>query len=289
MKNRKRMWLGVVTVILMAMTPVQVTGQEVWVPIIGANNPHGGACLLKRFQVPARTVISGVKFVSNDPRTVFPKIALLRGSLSRLSEGAVLAEATNASATGEHRVEVSFPPTLIESGGEVYVCIAFPISNGVRGINDGDGIIGTPLGASDPKTSYFVSHVDEPFGPLDVDLRIGLVVQGAFKASGQSAEGPVGDGDTLPTVVTSEAHPNPFNPAVTIEFSVPNSETVELGIYNVSGRLVRTLLHETLSRGVYQRKWDGRDERGQKVASGIYISKLRVGRKVITQKLVLTK
>ena len=77
-----------------------------------------------------------------------------------------------------------------------------------------------------------------------------------------------------------DAYPNPFNPQTTIEFMLPSGYGAELetwvGIYNLNGQLVRTLVSESLSPGVFQTVWDGTDASGQQVASGIYLYAIRV-------------
>ena len=65
-------------------------------------------------------------------------------------------------------------------------------------------------------------------------------------------------------------YPNPFNPKTTIDFSLPSAETVSLRIYDERGRLVRTLVDGLAPEGNNQVMWDGKDNRGRSVASGVY-------------------
>jgi photosystem II stability/assembly factor-like uncharacterized protein len=69
-------------------------------------------------------------------------------------------------------------------------------------------------------------------------------------------------------------YPNPFNPVTHIEFRVLNPGFVELKIYNGVGQLVRTLLSETKTAGRHSVSWDGKDEVGKQVASGVYLYRL---------------
>ena len=87
----------------------------------------------------------------------------------------------------------------------------------------------------------------------------------------------------------SQNYPNPFNPQTSIGFSLRARGHVELSIYDVSGRLVRTLANETRSAGAYELKWDGRDERRQAVASGVYFYRLVAADFTQTKKMVLLK
>jgi hypothetical protein len=84
-------------------------------------------------------------------------------------------------------------------------------------------------------------------------------------------------GDELPRhLVFHGAVPNPFNPVTDIKFSLPRSARVDLRVYDVSGRLVRTLRTGELTAGPHSERWDGRDESGLGVASGIYFARLLV-------------
>ena len=98
---------------------------------------------------------------------------------------------------------------------------------------------------------------------------------------------------TLPTArllsSIESAAPNPFNPSTTIQFTVGRSGPTRLFIVDVRGRRVRELRNELLDAGVYSAKWDGRDDRGASVASGMYVAILRAAEGGGAQKLVLTK
>ena len=67
------------------------------------------------------------------------------------------------------------------------------------------------------------------------------------------------------------AYPNPFNPSTTIEFEVPYSMDVALNVYDISGRLVKTLVDDIRYPGLYSVILDGTDEFGISVANGLYI------------------
>ncbi|MFO7652318.1 MAG: FlgD immunoglobulin-like domain containing protein [Candidatus Krumholzibacteriia bacterium] len=73
-------------------------------------------------------------------------------------------------------------------------------------------------------------------------------------------------------------HPNPFNPSTTIRFDLPRTGSVDLRIYDVSGRLVRRLISgDRLPPGRRAALWDGRDDAGHNVATGVYFCRLQVG------------
>ena len=84
-------------------------------------------------------------------------------------------------------------------------------------------------------------------------------------------------------------HPNPFNPQTTIAFSIKERGEVSLAVYDVAGQLVRTLANESLAAGPHTKVWDGRDNAGQPIASGVYFYKLVANNFSQTKKMVLLK
>ncbi|UCF04187.1 MAG: T9SS type A sorting domain-containing protein [bacterium] len=87
----------------------------------------------------------------------------------------------------------------------------------------------------------------------------------------------------------AQNYPNPFNPLTAIRYSVKNRDAVTLKIYDVTGRLVRTLVNEIKEPGAYTVAWDGYNDRGAGVASGIYFYRLAAGDFVQTRKMVLLR
>ncbi|TDI88765.1 MAG: T9SS type A sorting domain-containing protein, partial [Caldithrix sp.] len=84
-------------------------------------------------------------------------------------------------------------------------------------------------------------------------------------------------------------YPNPFNPATTITYDLPEAANVVLKIYNVLGREVRTLIYSRQQPGPQSVVWDGRNALGIKVSSGIFIYRLQAGDFVQTKKMILLK
>lgn|GEM_PF-2176923 len=72
-----------------------------------------------------------------------------------------------------------------------------------------------------------------------------------------------------------KAFPNPFNPMTTIEFSVPKSGPVRVGVFDVHGKHVATLVNEAMSSGVYRVRWNGKDSNGADASSGVYYAQIQ--------------
>lgn len=99
--------------------------------------------------------------------------------------------------------------------------------------------------------------------------------------------------DTPPGPLTTrhlyDATPNPFNPSTTIRFVLERAGFAELAVYDVAGRRIRTLVSDSMSAGEHRVDWNGRDDGGRSVASGVYLVQLRSSDFVETSKMVLLK
>jgi hypothetical protein len=106
-------------------------------------------------------------------------------------------------------------------------------------------------------------------------------------------DGQVG-GNLLPrTFALGQNYPNPFNPSTTIRFDIPGSTgqkiDVRLDIYNIRGQHIRTLLDSESVPGTYTVHWDGRNSRGERVGSGIYLYRVVAGEFTAIRKMVMVK
>jgi hypothetical protein len=83
--------------------------------------------------------------------------------------------------------------------------------------------------------------------------------------------------------------PTPFNPRTTIRFDLPAAGSARLAVYDVAGRLIRSLVDAELPQGSHEAIWDGRNEAGRAVASGSYFARLLAGDRVETVRMGLVK
>jgi hypothetical protein len=95
------------------------------------------------------------------------------------------------------------------------------------------------------------------------------------------------------SLILSQNYPNPFNPSTTISFDIPENagakKPVSLTIYDIRGRRVQTLIDSDLELGNHKIHWDGRNDRGELVASGIYLYRLKAGSEIYTRKMTILK
>ncbi|MEK7315158.1 MAG: FlgD immunoglobulin-like domain containing protein, partial [Candidatus Eisenbacteria bacterium] len=89
----------------------------------------------------------------------------------------------------------------------------------------------------------------------------------------------------------SQNRPNPFNPSTVIGFGVagPERADVRLRVYDVSGRLVSTLVSRRFDPGYHEVRWDGRADRGGALASGVYLLRAEIGPATFSRKLALIR
>jgi hypothetical protein len=102
------------------------------------------------------------------------------------------------------------------------------------------------------------------------------------------------DGPGNPPISINASHlfqnyPNPFSPETRIAFDLPAAGLVEIRIYDVTGRLIRTLVDEKRPTGFHSLKWDGRDNAGRAVASGTYFYKLTAPEVKESRKMILLR
>ncbi|HEX6790338.1 MAG TPA: FlgD immunoglobulin-like domain containing protein [Candidatus Krumholzibacteria bacterium] len=176
--------------------------------------------------------------------------------------------ATDRGAMIDARFESTFPNVLV---------------NVYRGAGR-DGALNVLATQSMSGRSTF-SYVDESAVPgKSYRYMIGVVDgEGEFVSPIQSF--------TMPAASTrlEQNMPNPFNPTTAIRFSLASKENVTLAVYDIAGRLVRSLVNGTREVGSHEMTWDGRDNAGASVSSGVYFYRLDAGKFSQTRKMVLLK
>ncbi len=144
----------------------------------------------------------------------------------------------------------------------------------------GNGVVNVVLSGY----SYHVIRDDEPDGIADRTIHLSEILEYA------SGNGGTPSGVTPSTWNRLDQNvPNPFNPNTTIAYSIQERGHVTLAVYDVTGRLVRTLVSDVQSPGGYSVVWDGRSDAGAAVATGVYFYKLDAKGFKQTRKMALLK
>lgn len=154
----------------------------------------------------------------------------------------------------------------------------------------------------DNKANWVLNTVDlEPWlGKEDVQFRFRLASDSSEVRSGfflddveikvtRAQSGATAIPEAVVLIAGVKAYPNPFNPQTSINLTNPRSGNVQLSVYDVQGRRVRTLVSGHMTAGEHQVVWDGRGDTGGQAASGVYFAKMIAGTDVATTKLMLVK
>jgi tartrate-resistant acid phosphatase type 5 len=146
--------------------------------------------------------------------------------------------------------------------------------------------IGFVAGSGNSNSPKNYSYTDNPTGGNSFSYRLKQIdVDGKYKYY---------DAITVNIGVSSEAQllqnsPNPFNPSTAIKYYIPGATEVAIKIYDILGREVRTLINQQMTGGYHIVYWNGKDSRGEDVASGIYLYRLTAGSYSDTKKMNLLK
>ena len=160
---------------------------------------------------------------------------------------------------------------------------AYTYAAGVQKANAGSNVVYFPVDLMYWYTPQgFVPDTASPIAAARTDALAELLLGfGIIPGTGTGVE--------TPRVLTAKNFPNPFNPTTEIKFSVPRSGDVQISIYNVKGEKVRTLVNENYDAGSYSTMWNGTNDRGSAVASGVYFYEVRAGNSTVVNKMALVK
>ena len=84
-------------------------------------------------------------------------------------------------------------------------------------------------------------------------------------------------------------YPNPFNPITEIRFDIPKATTVNVSVFNLMGQKIKTLKNEKITPGYHVVQWDGTNDNGMQVSTGMYFYTLQTGAKSVMRKMLFLK
>ncbi len=124
----------------------------------------------------------------------------------------------------------------------------------------------------------------------EIRAAVDEIIQGfGIKSPQESENVSSGTAPAVSNIIIAQSYPNPFNPETEISFTLPENSFVSLTIYNIQGQKVKRLVNEYQPAGTKRVVWDGRDEKGEGVASGIYFYRIEAGPNTVTNRMVLLK
>ena len=83
--------------------------------------------------------------------------------------------------------------------------------------------------------------------------------------------------------------PNPFNPSTTIPYELPEVSSIKIDIYDLAGKKIRTLVNNNVEAGFHTCVWNGKNDKGEKIAAGVYIVSMKTRSLFQTRKIVFLK
>ena len=162
------------------------------------------------------------------------------------------------------------------------MCIRDRISSALADI-DGDNDLDIVIPND---TGMFVVDIKRPAQSIEWGC-----FMGTYNRAGNIYQATPATDPATPQLLTalSSNYPNPFNPSTNISFSLANPGEVSIQIFNQKGQLVKTLLNSSLPAGNHQLTWNGTDEQGAQVGSGVYFYRMKSGKYSSTRKMVMMK
>jgi hypothetical protein len=139
---------------------------------------------------------------------------------------------------------------------------------------------------------YVYNDITYWYKLIDVD-RNGRQTEKATLSAMPNANGhafnPSADGYTPQRYTLGQNTPNPFNPSTIIRFNIPEDNFIKLSVYNLVGQKIKSLVQDWLPAGTHCIHWDGINEKGEKVPSGIYFYTLMCDQFFASKKMILTR
>ncbi|MCC7262504.1 MAG: choice-of-anchor D domain-containing protein [Candidatus Latescibacteria bacterium] len=244
--------------VVVTFAPASVGGKSLLITI-----NHDASGSPSTLAVTGSGVLIGPEIALSDTLLDLGKIPVGQSSSSTLSianSGNDVLQLNIAEASGDTASFSALPATASIAPGETQV------------IN----ILFQPT-APGPKSAVLAIAHNAPGGTAQVRLT----------GSGKGGKKPTAP---LPAIsALAPNHPNPFNPETIIPYQLGEAAPVRLEIYNLSGQKVRTLVDAVETAGNHEVRWDGRDDRGGLVGSGIYVYRLQLGTRSMSRRLAVLR
>ncbi len=192
-------------------------------------------------------------------------------------------DATGANGTpGTQLLQLQYPASSVLPGWNY---ITIPDGVAIQGGNFYVGVLETTnanqIGLDHSSNGFSYKRVTTAWEPVTEGE---LMIRALVVPSSDATE------HNIPALKLNASNfPNPFNPETTISYSTPASGMASVKVYNMKGQVVRTLVNENHSAGTYSVVWNGTDDNGSPVSSGLYFYRLSQNNKVVTKKMLLAK
>ncbi|RLC30887.1 MAG: hypothetical protein DRH37_04330 [Deltaproteobacteria bacterium] len=297
MKLKLEKMVAILLVAFVSFVPAAHAAQEV-VGVFGLSHVNSTTALAVWVPVPEGQAVSGVRWYNSDDAAVFPVLSVVAG-VKEAPERLALAEPLAFEVAGKEMgwSEARFSAPVASATSGLYVILWLPVGSAFAYAGSGGGA-GFGYVHGDGQKRCWITGDGEVWSPFSVEFQVAIepIFDSGKAGNVRILERPdAASVTTSPNAVaaaresmsTLSVAPNPFNPQTQVKFALARAGVVRLDVFDLRGARVRTLVDEPMEAGMHEIAWDGRNEAGTRVASGVYVVKLESGILRQTASLVL--
>lgn len=262
--------------------------------VLGVTPVLENTCVAAYIPMGQQKAISGIRWYNGDPEVVFPGILVTEGGPGRpaqLDVAVLVAQSVQGTCVGWNEVKFSEPVACGSDG--LYVLFQLPVGSEFSHTGSGGG---SGFGFTKIEGGYPCWLSIDGAEWVNMNPEYGMALQPVLvdadtrmmRAISSEGTGAAGATETYQTSFGMKG-PNPCNPKAEFRFTLAATGPVCIDLYDLKGRVIKNLLSETYSRGEHGVIWNGDDNAGRKVASGIYLALFRAGGFVQSQRVALVK
>lgn len=241
--------------------------------------------------------LTGFSWYNNDSVAAFPQVLAVGGGPgSRPSRREAIVVGSQVTGDDSAWSHVEFSEAVASTSAGLYVFMRLPLSSPCEGLGRNGGA-GVGYCAGTGRPSAWIVTSDESWDALSGSCRLAIVpdVVTPRNIAGKAGERAAGNVQVPMESTTSAgagkislvAHPNPANPGTKIVFTLPEAGFVELALYDLRSARVCALLRTDAGTGWNSVEWNGRDDSGHPVPSGVYFARLTTANDLVTSRITL--
>jgi hypothetical protein len=289
------------TTLLLSILALSAWAEEEITAVMTVRPVDGERYAAVELLLPEGQALSALRWYNNDASSPFAKVILMEATAELppdLENSALILEEIEGPTLAYGTLSLEEP--VSSSTGRAWAVFVYPDESDLSAKGFGGGVA-VGIRESENPARTFLSHgglqwikLSEPH-----EMAIGVTL-GSGKAGARSlAELARERGDQeseqskpeppITATTLHEPYPNPFNPRTTIRFDLHEAADLTLAIYNLRGQRVKTVETAALPAGRHERIWQGEDDAGRSVASGLYFVRLTIGQMTQVQRLVLVR
>lgn len=284
--------VSVVIVSAVAAEPQDVQG------VFGLNPVPESTAVAFWVPIEPGQIVAGVRWYNNDGSTTFPAVMGIAGNGDRpgiLAEAVVLA--SDVAGESSSWVDLYFDTAVTSITSGLYLIFELPAGDGYlhEGLGGGPGF-GYCTGSGE--VTCWLTAEDQSWHAIGTEHRI--AAEPIIGENKSAAPLVLGAGDIRPQVwqeaeglstftANLVAAPNPCNPLSEIRFSLSSPAHVSLDLFDVRGWKVRTLIQGSVDSGEHRAQWNGTDDEGRMMPSGVYLVRLQAGATESSMRLTLVR